>query len=647
MRCKASVLDGSVVGMEEFVDNCRGRLIVRGFIKTKPEDFTVHEISRTGEVVNFNEESDRLPTNGEYEAILNKLEAAQPKEKKTRIQFDEPEDGWQRALTELIGAKGFGDVESVATGRTENTFVASPTEFQQRVYLQVCIQNCFPGLDCKMHKASSFEDRTTQQIQVVVDPVYKKLREGGMTLENCKRLLTFLRKGANDPAASKGLELEHEDTKEARTMLHRLIAKNSACFKTKTEARNGIQHLVVYFVPKSYKKRKRSQPQVYLRFVLQKTNQEHFSAFDKLARRIRCPLSAFSYAGTKDKTAITFQHVVVSAIEPNRLLSVNMSEDDATAAIRVGNLTYVESPMSLGGANGNRFTITIRSLSSESQCASTIIRSTLESALNNIEHQGFINYFGFQRVGLPTSIVRAHHIGEKMIANKWEEALRLILEVKDEGFEATVKAKRLYLESGDVEAALKVLPHGMSIERQVLQGLKRHGSDAFEQAVETVAFSRRVMYMHAYQSFLFNRMASFRLRHYGTKVVEGDLIQCDTLNGIAVKAVTTDEANELNETCEQALRLVMLPLAGTNVLFPSNTTKDACIKIMEQDGTKKALFESGALKGAYRSLVAYPHDLEWAWQQDQNESLTLQLSFSLDSGCFATMCLRELLHSDM
>ncbi|CAH0494068.1 unnamed protein product [Peronospora farinosa] len=644
---KAKVLDGSVVGMTEFVDNCKGRLIVRGYIKTKPEDFRVHEISATGQVVNFNEKKDCLPTKSEYEAIIKKLKATQQKEKKTRIQFDEPENGWQRTLMELIGAKSFEDVESVAIGRTEDAVIASPTDFQKRVYLQVCIQNCFPGLDCKMHKVSSSEDCTTQQIQVVFDPVYKKFREGGMTLENCDRLLTFLRKGANDPAASKGLELEHEDTKEARTMLHRLIAKTSACFKTKAEARNGMQHLVVYFLPKSHKKRKHSQPQVYLRFVLQKTDHEHFSAFDTLARRLCRPVSAFSYAGTKDKRAITFQHVVVSGIESDRLLSVNTSEDNATAAIRVGNLTYVESPMSLGGANGNRFIITIRSLSSDSQCTSEIIRSTLESALSNIEHQGFINYFGFQRVGLPTSMARAHHIGEKMIANKWEEALRLILAIKDEDFEATGRAKRLYLESGDVETALKVLPHGMSIEHQVLQGLKRHGSDAFEQAVGTVAFSRRVMYMHAYQSLLFNQMASFRLRHYGTKVVEGDLIQCDSQNGRAVKAVTADEANELNKTCKQALGLVLLPLAGTNVLFPSNATKDACIEIMEQDGTKKALLESGTLKGAYRSLVAYPHDLEWAWQQDQDESLLLQLSFSLDSGCFATMCLRELLHSDM
>ena len=55
-----------------------------------------------------------------------------------------------------------------------------------------------------MHTVSSSEDRTTEQLQVVLDPVYKKFRQGGMTQANCDRLLTFLRKGATDPAASKG-----------------------------------------------------------------------------------------------------------------------------------------------------------------------------------------------------------------------------------------------------------------------------------------------------------------------------------------------------------------------------------------------------------------------------------------------------------
>jgi hypothetical protein len=55
-----------------------------------------------------------------------------------------------------------------------------------------------------MQKASAEGQHKVEQVQVVLDPVYKKLRSGGMSLENCERLLVFLRKGASDPAASKG-----------------------------------------------------------------------------------------------------------------------------------------------------------------------------------------------------------------------------------------------------------------------------------------------------------------------------------------------------------------------------------------------------------------------------------------------------------
>ncbi|KAE8911849.1 hypothetical protein PF005_g4700 [Phytophthora fragariae] len=652
MESKVAVLDGSAVGIEAFVDASKGRLIVRGRIKSKPEDFVVREISAAGEVVGFSDKSDRVPTESERDDVLKKIEEASQKQKKERLVFDEPADGWRAALTELIGAEACENVASVAYGRLVECFLSSPTEFRDRVYLQNCIQNCFPGLDCKLQKALSIEDQAEeQQIQVVLDHVYKKFRDGGVAIENCDCLLAFLRKGADDPPGAKGLELEHEDTKEARTTLHRVIAKNSSSFKTKTETRNGVQRLIVHFLPKNGKKRKRSQPQAYLRFVLQKTNQEHFACFDKLARWLHRPLSAFSYAGTKDKTAITFQHVVASGVAPDRLLGVNNAtcKEDASTGIRVGDLQYVETPMALGGASGNRFSIVIRGLSDEMEPSSKTIQSTLESALENIKHQGFANYFGFQRVGLPTNTVRAHHIGEKIIASKWEEALRLILAAQDSDSEDGAKAKQLYLESRDVEAALKLMPHGMSVERQVFQGLKRFGSDAFEQAVLSVSFSRRAMYMHAYQSYLFNRIVSLRLHKYGNKVVEGDLIKCDipSEKSVAMKVVTAEEAAELNRTHKHALGLVYLPLPGTSVTLPSNSIKEACLKMMEEDGTKGALCEVGPVKGAYRSLVAYPRDLEWTWQEDDDKALSLQLSFSLDSGCFATMCLREVLHSDL
>lgn len=172
---------------------------------------------------------------------------------------------------------------------------------------------------------------------------------------------------ANSLLCVTGLELEHDDSKEARTTLHRVISKNTSCFKTTTENRRGVQRVVAYFTPKNNKKRKRSQPDVLVRFVLckvtsiesifesshgfltviwsEQTNFEHFSCFERLRRELNCPLSAFSFAGTKDKTAVTFQHVVVRGARPEQLLQLNGATADSDTGFEIGDLEYVGAPM--------------------------------------------------------------------------------------------------------------------------------------------------------------------------------------------------------------------------------------------------------------------------------------------------------------
>lgn len=120
-----------------------------------------------------------------------------------------------------------------------------------------------------MAKAAETTEAVEQQpmrIEVTVDPLFKKLRAGGMAIENCNRVLTYLRHGATHAEAPRGVELVHDDTKDARSLIHRLISKHSSCLKSKTDGKR----LVVYFSEKHLKKRKRTQPDVYLRFVLKK-----------------------------------------------------------------------------------------------------------------------------------------------------------------------------------------------------------------------------------------------------------------------------------------------------------------------------------------------------------------------------------------
>ena len=123
------------------------------------------------------------------------------------------------------------------------------------------------------------------------------------------------------------------------------------------------------------------------------------------------------------------------------------------------------------------------------------------------------------------------------------------------------------------------------------QGLKRHGATAFEQTLRGISFSRRQFFVHAYQSFVFNAVASHRVRTHGLRVVEGDLIAPgdgkDEGEGerseSAVRLVTAAEVDALNADPRAIFRAV-LPLPGSAVLLPANDVGDAYEKVRKMEG---------------------------------------------------------------
>lgn len=86
--------------------------------------------------------------------------------------------------------------------------------------------------------------------------------------------------------------------------------------------------------------------------------------------------------------------------------------------------SFVPNGLTLGDLAGNHFTIVLRDVQGASE-------QELQEALESLQRDGFLNYFGMQRFG--TSSVMTHTIGCAIMKKNYEEASDLILKPREGG----------------------------------------------------------------------------------------------------------------------------------------------------------------------------------------------------------------------
>lgn len=238
-------------------------------------------------------------------------------------------------------------------------------------------------------------------------------------------------------------------------------------------------------------------------------------------------------------------------------------------------------------------------------------------------------------------------MGICILKQDYEAAVQKILGPQDEKNSRVADARAAWAETGDVQDALSRFPKFMMVERKILIGMAKAGGDkAFYNGIMELPRNSRMLYSHAYQSYIWNRVVSHRVS-LGMQLQVGEFVGHDTQD---VTLITEDNINDF--TIED----LALPLPGCKIDYPENL-KSLYEALLAEDGLTSESFladvKSMSLTGAYRRCFVVPKDIEhrelkFAKMDDvepaeDGEIRAIEVSFTLPSSCYATMLLRELM----
>ncbi|XP_064399578.1 pseudouridylate synthase 7 homolog [Halichondria panicea] len=477
--------------------------------------------------------------------------------------------------------------------------------------------------------------------------------------------------GKSDEQEEVIIPLSEDVSKEGRKSMHTAIREHFPTLESSTEdSEKGGKKIIVQRGATARKDQSgRSKwskwPQGrgdHCQFVLYKENKDTMEAISLISHILRVKSSIFHYAGTKDRRAVTSQLVTAFRVSAEKLTTLNKSGKN----LNVGNFRYVPDQLRLGDLTGNRFSLVLRKVSCED--------GVLEAAFASLRDVGFVNYFGMQRFG--TSVVPTHHIGRCLIHSDWEGAIALILKPRHGDSEEVNAAREHYHSTKDAAGALKSMPRWKSIERQLLQGLESHGEKKnFLGALNFIPRNTRLIYVHSWQSYIWNKIVSWRLQTHGLTPIPGDLVYREAATSSHNSKSDVDVITE--ETLSKyTVHDVLLPLPGFDVRWPENEAKEEMMRLLSLDGVSvdqlQHRVKDFSLSGSYRNIVAKPSDVTWEvmcyddtteplFQTDMDkmnskpppsfvagggEHKALKVEFSLPSSTYATMALREVLKMD-
>ena len=383
----------------------------------------------------------------------------------------------------------------------------------------------------------------------------------------------------------------------------------------------------------------------YLLCVLIKRNWDTFHAVRNIAGQLGIDPRQVHIAGIKDAKAVTAQHITLEDVSMEDLQKVNVKD------LEIRGVGYMRHKISAYYMLGNSFNIGINAIN---RPESTIQRQIAETIKELEAVGGVSNFFGHQRFGTRRPIT--HLVGKAMVKGDFRKAAMLFL-AKPSRYEhpESMQARKELEATGDFKQALQGYPRQLRYERLMLRHLV--GKENFIGAFKRLPIKLRLLFVQAYQAYLFNRFLSRRIASGFSlnKAEIGDYVVNVERSGLPFPAmhrmVRVDTAAEINDSIRKGKMQVAFPLVGFKQHLSRGIMEEIEKRILEEEDVKPEDFKITLMpeisEGGELRTVATPVKnfslQEISCDKDDPQKYQARLCFMLFRGCYATTFLREIM----
>lgn len=513
------------------------------------------------------------------------------------------------------------------------------------------------NLEKRQEERAELQGKTAEEVERIKEQKKQELEQQPkyeLSSENKEKLLALITEAELNQIEllfSSGDKMETQtkfEEKQTRTTLHQLLRQ---AFQSKLETVTTPDNTFRIALARNNPARRRNPQESinhvdengvvnyglgpfknYLHFTVYKENRETMEVASTISKFLRIPSKNIGYAGTKDRRGVTCQRFSILKGKVARVSSLNKGLKNVV----LGGFTYEDLPLGLGDLKGNEFVITIRDVKpfNDKDGVETII----EKCFNSLQQKGFINYYGMQRFG--TFSISTHELGIKILQEDWKGAVELVLSEQEIVAPESIDARACWAETRNPSLTLKKMPRRCTAEYSILSVLEKerldenedYGSNSYFKSIMAIPRNLRIMYAHAYQSYIWNLVVSKRFEMFGMEVQVGDLVlvqndapaqeqdvdgedfEEDVATSKFVRARPLTEEDIASST--YTIYDVVLPTPGFDILYPANEKlMQVYTDVMAKDGLDPLKMNRRvrefSLAGSYRHIMGKPTNLSY------------------------------------